>query len=199
MRGHAEGVGDGGFAAEHQGAERGGGEARAEGGLDFGGGEIAFGADEPEDAAGGAAEGGGGVGKKRLQRLGAGVKAGNELEIIIAGAGADSVVRGEEGDERLQRGDIEEPGIAALFGGFEGGGAPFLDFFVLTVAVEVDLGAFADDGDDAGGTDFGGFADDIVETGAFRKGLGERDGVGKGRGPVSVANGENGGVFGVGG
>ena len=61
------------------------------------------------------------------------------------------------------------------------------------------MGAFADERDDAGGADLGGFADDVIEAGALREGLREGDRVRKRRGAVGVADGEDGGVFGSGG
>ena len=52
---------------------------------------------------------------------------------------------------------------------------PFLDFFIGAIGVEVDLGAFAGERDDAGGADLRGLADDVVHRAAFGEGLAECD------------------------
>ena len=184
--GDAEGVGGGGFAAQDERAERDREEAAADGEVDLFGGEIAFGADQPEDFPDGPVERGGGFGEVSFQRLRAGVQTGDEFEVVSAG-------RGEEGGEGFHGRDFGEPRVAALFGGFEGGGAPLFELLFLPFAVEVDLGALAGDRDDAAGADLGGFAHDAVHAGAFGEGLRERDFVGQGSGAADALDGEHGG------
>ncbi len=81
----------------------------------------------------------------------------------------------------LDGGDLWEPRIAALFGGFERGGAPLVDFFVLTLPIEVDLGAFAFERHDARRAELGGAAHNVIHRGAFRERLAEREVKGEGR------------------
>ena len=191
VRGDAQRVGGGGFATEHEGAEGHREEAAADGEVNLVGGEIAFGADQPEDFSDGAVERGGGFGEMSLQGFRAGVEAGDELEVVRAG-------RGDEGGESFQRDDFGEPGVATLFGGLEGSGAPFFELLVLTFVVEVDLGALAGEGDNAAGADLGGFAHNGVHARAFGKGLGEGDVVGERRDVARALDGEDGGRFGGG-
>ena len=76
-------------------------------------------------------------------------------------------------------GDFREPRIAALLRGLEGGMGPFLDFFIRAIGVQVDLGAFTSERDDAGRADLGGLADNVVHRTALGEGLTERDREGK--------------------
>ena len=91
--------------------------------------------------------------------------------------------------------DFGQPGVAALLGGFERGGLPFLDFFVLSVVIEADLGAFAFEWGDAGGADLSGFAHNGVHAGAFRERLAESDFVGERFDLLGETHLEHGGVF----
>ena len=168
---HGHGGGRGGVAAQHERAERdrletGGGDAGHLGGR-----KIPLGADQPDRRLRTGIGGGlNRVSARGAERDRAGVQAGDEFER----RGAHEVA-GEERFEFLDAGDLGQEGGAALFRGFERGGAPLLGFFIRAVAVEMDLRAFGGEGHDARGSQFGHVADDVIHHAAFGQRLGERD------------------------
>ena len=123
---------------------------------EFGGGEVALGADEPAGAGGGRGEGGEGV----AQGAGVGGERGDE-----DGGGAGH--GGEGGLEGDGRGDLGQPDGAALAGGLFRDAGPAGGFGGAFVGVEADDGAVGDDGDDAADAEFDGFLDGPVHAAAF--------------------------------
>ena len=79
----------------------------------------------------------------------------------------------------MYRSNFREPRVAALLGSLKGGVGPFLNFFIGAIGVEVDLGAFAGQRDDAGRADLGGLAHDVIHRATLGEGLTERDGEGE--------------------
>lgn len=69
--------------------------------------------------------------------------------------------------------DFREPGVAGLFAGFEGGGAPAVEFACGTVAREVNFAVSGEEGLNGGRAEFGGLADDFDKGVAFRQTDGE--------------------------
>ncbi len=80
---------------------------------------------------------------------------------------------GGEGGGRMELG---EPRGAALFGGLDERGAPFVEFFRGVGVGGLGDGAFGADRDDMGGAEFGGFLEEEVEGFTFEKGGAEGDG-----------------------
>ena len=92
--------------------------------------------------------------------------------------------------------DGGEPVLAALFAGLDGGALPFVAAVGAFGGVEADDGAFADEWDDFGGSEFGGFLEDEFHIFAFGDGLGEGDASWQGRGAVGMDGAEDGFAFG---
>lgn len=178
-----EAVEGGGFGAEGVGAEGDGEDAGVLEQGEFGGGEVAFGADPDGEGGGGASVGLGEVTDRKARVGGVGGEAGDEAE--VGGFGADEGGGGGEWGF-----DLGEPGEAALFGGFDEGGAPFFQFVGGVGFGGLGDGAFAADGDDAGGTEFGGFLQEEVEGFALEDGRAKGDGPRRARVGAAFADGE---------
>ena len=82
-----------------------------------------------------------------------------------------------------------------MLGGLDRGGAPFLYLFLGALTLELDLSAFAEQGNDARGADFRRLADDIVHRGSLGQYLRERDGRGTRGGGRGLFDAENCGRF----
>ncbi len=74
--------------------------------------------------------------------------------------------------------DFGEPGVAGLFAGFEGGGAPAFEFARGAVGIEADFAVGGEKGLEGGRAEFSGLADDFNKHIA----LGQADGEHAGRG-----------------
>lgn len=130
-------------------------------------------------------------GENLFQGFGAGLKAGDQFQIVA--------LRGlHEGGGILDGSDFGEEGIAALFRGLECGGLPLVDFLVGATGIEVDLGAVAFERNDARGADLGGFAHDGVHRRTFGQRLAEGDFVSERFCVLVEADLEDGGVFAIG-
>jgi len=185
----ADGVDGGGFGAEDDGAEAEGEEALGASEAVFCWGEVAFWADEDECLGDWIGGGGGGVCEDGFEAACVGVDGGDEFEVCVWGGG-DELVHGDGGM------DGGEPVLAALFAGFDGGALPFVAAVGAFGGVEADDGAFADEWDDFGGSEFGGFLEDEFHVFAFGDGLGESDAGWEGRGAVGMDGAEDGFAFG---
>ena len=82
-----------------------------------------------------------------------------------------------------------------MLGGLDRGGAPFLYFFLGALTLELDLSAFAEQGDDLRDADFRRLADDIVHRGSLGQHLREREGGGTRGGGRGLFDAENRGRF----
>ena len=86
--------------------------------------------------------------------------------------------------------DLGEPGEAALFGGFDKGRAPFFQFVGGVGFGGLGDGAFAADGNDAGGAEFGGFLQEEIEGFALENGRAKGDGPRRARVGAAFADGK---------
>ena len=81
----------------------------------------------------------------------------------------------QEARQALHRIDARKERVAALFGGLDRGDAPFFEFFVGPIGVEVDFASSGGKRGDESGAELGGLADDIVHRAAFGQALSQDD------------------------